>query len=601
MKGLITFIGLFQCIYFSAQQPFYYSLNGDTIQLDTLSLEGVEDFGWKDFVINLGNHGSPEINLTPSLSDFITNDYTVLAHQRKHVFKKYHVIKPVVDAKYIVGSGQEQHFNLLHTQNISKNVNYSIGLDKINSNGLYQNQSTNFTDIYFNIYGDQLGKGRYAFDVKFNHINAAASLNGGLQDDSSFINDELELQNRELFDVNLLNAYQEKKLWFGEFDQQLTLYDNRDSLGKGTAWKIINKLSYEYMGRSFYDSLLNEDYYDWILSDSAITNEGNSFQRLGGYLGLGQQSKGKHEIQWSAGANVFYNRYIQEDIDTTLLGLDTNRLDIEGVVSAYYSVKKLKVAAKLRYLLNDSYTNKDYNGQVSGTYQLSDQLLLNAMVYVSNERPQLDLTKYVSNNVTWDNSFKKYQLQHINLGASYSGKWKASVAFNYCDIRNPIYFGYDKTPYQADGVAQLIRTSATVTNTKNKRWDLGAEVHYQYLGGYNIFRVPNVLSKLSAAFKFKAFKKKMAASLGAEIIYFSKYQTKSFNPVTGQFYIYSDQEVGNYPFANVFIKSRVQRATFFLMMSHPHQGLLGNNYFYFPGYPANDRFFRIGVSWMFVN
>ena len=168
-------------------------------------------------------------------------------------------------------------------------------------------------------------------------------------------------------------------------------------------------------------------------------------------------------------------------------------------------------------------------------------------------------------------------------------------------MHNPIYFGYDKTPYQAAGVAQLIRTSLTTSNKNNDRWDLSGEVHYQYQGGYNVFRLPDFMAKASAAVKFKVFKKKMSSAIGVDVTYFTKYETKHFDPVTGQFYIYSNGELGNYPYMNVFFKSRVQRATFFLMVSHVHQGLLGYNYFYLPSYPANDRFFRLGISWLFMN
>lgn len=594
MKYLIGLIGLVLVSQSWAQNPFYYTLGNDTVQIDTVSLKGIEDFGWNDYTINLGNHGSPEFSLAPRLIDLSSNDYSVLTFQKTHQFRKYNVSKPVVDAKYVIGSAQEQHFNLLHTQNISRNVNYTVGLNKINSKGLYQNQSTNFTDVYFQIYGDNVARKKYSFDLKFNHINAAASLNGGLVNDSTFTNDTLDLQNRELLDVNLLYAFQEKKHWYGNLDQELVLFQNLDSLNKGVKWSLQNKLTYKYYDRIFYDSVLNADFYDRILNDSTVTNEGNSFQNLGGYLGISNEISKSFNLKWSAGANALLNTYKQGS-------LDTSRLDIEGVAMASIRFSKLYAQTEFKYLINDSYSNNDYNFNLNGGYSLSRKIQFTGGVYASNERPQIDMIQYSGNNVSWSKNLQKYQVQHFNLGALYQGKWDVSLKLNYIDVINPIYFGYDKTPYQVSGIAQLIRTSVTVENKDHKRWDLGGQFHYQYEGGYNVFRLPNFLAKVSGAFKFKAFKKKMAAAIGTEILYFSKYESKSFDPVTGQFYIYSNDQLGNYPYVNVFIKSRVQRATFFLMMSNPHQGLLGYNYFYFPSYPANDRFFRIGVSWLFTN
>lgn len=592
MKYLISFIGLSLLLVSNAQKPFFY-VQGEVVHIDTLSLKNVEDYGRDDFVIDLGNHGSPSLNLAPDLNDFVTNDYSLLTFQARHQFRKYNVYKPIVDAKYVIGSGQEQHFSVLHSQNINKKTNYSIGLDKINSKGIYQNQSTDVTDIFFNMYGKDLAKGKYNFDLSFDYKNAATSLNGGLENDSSFTHDTLDLQNRELLDINLAHAYQEKKAWFGELRQSLVLFNSFDSTETGVKWALRNRLGYEDYARVYYDSILNTSFYDRILNDSSITNESSNYQSLFGYLGIAHLIEKENRLFWTLGAQTSYNRYRHVNVDT-------NRLDVEAIGEFMFVTSTFGITAELKYLVNDSYANNDYNIKLKGNYNINEKFALNAGIYMSNERPQLDLLAYASNHVTWTNDFEKYQINHFNLGIEYSGKWKPQLAFNYFDIHNPIYFGYDKTPYQADGVAQLIRTSLSV-DKYFKRWDLSGQVHYQYLGGYNVFRVPSLLTKLNVSWKFKAFKKKMKAAIGAEITYFNKYESKSFDPVSGQYYIYSNEEVGNYPYVDVFIKSRVQRATFFLMLSHPHQGLLGNNYFLFPNYPANDRFFRIGISWLFVN
>lgn len=587
---LISFSG-----FYYAQKSFYYLQNSQFHQIDTISLEDAENFGLEDFVLNLGNHGSPEFRLMPELNDLITNDYSNLTYLRDHNFRRYKVFTPIVDAKYVIGTGQEQHFNFLHSQNINEKVNYSIGLDKINSKGIYQNQATNFTDIFLNIYGEELAKKRYDFDLQFNYINAAASLNGGLEDDSTFINDTLDLQNRELLGVNLVNAYQELEKWHGQFSQAYAIFNRLDSNENGTRIKVSNYIQYQHSSRHFYDSILNIDFYDRILNDSSVTDETMTYQTLKGYLGLdyGYRPSSSAMFSMNFGTEVSQNWYRQME-------LDTSRLDIGLRASANYAKSYFSFGGKVDYLINDSYENKDYNVRLFSRYFLG-KFWINAEAYLSNERPQLDLLRYSGNHVSWNNSFEKYQIKQFNVGAVYHGKWDVEAVLNYTDVHQPIYFGYDKTPYQALGVAQIIRTSISAKNKENERWDLSGEVHYQYQGGYNVFRLPSFLAKIGSAYKFKAFKKKMCAAVGADITYFSSYETKHFDPVTGQFYIYSNGSIGNYPYVNLFVKSRVQRATFFLMMSHPHQGLLGNRYFYFPGYPANDRFFRIGISWLFVN
>lgn len=578
-----------------AQKPFFYTdVNQDTHQLDTLSLKGVEDIGWNTFTINLGNHGSPELNLIPGVAEFSGNDYSLLGEQQRHQFKRYHLYRPVVDAKYVIGKGQEQHFNIYHSQNISKNVNYAVGLNKISSKGIYQNQSVNFTDIFFNIYGDELGKSKYNFEVQFNYKNASSSLNGGIANDSSFTNDTLELSNRELIEVNLLNAYQEKKLIYGGFKQGLLLWTNKDSLNKGTSLRLVNELEVQFNNRLFFDSILNEAYYDRIINDSDLTKDRLKHDFGKAYLGVNIAKNGKFTSKGNIGIEAAYHQYLQSS-------LDTNRLDIEAKANYEVAIHRFNWKIDGRYLINDAYTNKDYNIGSSLSFRFAENQQLCLDVYHAQERPQLDLLYYEGNHVSWSNSFQKYKIFHSSLEYTLKKSWLTKFKVNYLDIFDPIYFGYDKTPYQVNGVAQLIRTSLSTENLMSKRWELRGEAHYQYQGGYNVFRLPTFLASITAAVKFKAFKRKMNLSFGTKVTYFNPYETKSFDPVSGQFYIYSNQELGGYPYADVFIKGRVQRATFFFMVSNPHEGLLGYNYFYFPSYPANDRFFRLGVSWLFMN
>lgn len=593
MRLVVFLTGIFAGLINWAQQSFSYIENHEWVAIDTTTLRHVEDYGRKDFVIDLGNHGSPEFHLTPELDEFIINDYSILSYQSRHEFRKYRLVKPIVDAKYVVGSGAEQHFSLVHSQNLRKYVNYSIGVNKINSKGLYNNQSSNYTDIYLHSFGEKLAKGRYWYDLSFNYVDAAASLNGGLVDDSTFINDTLDLQNRELLNVNLQNAFQDKKMLFTEFKHAFTLVNKLDSNEKGWILSLDNEWSYSIYNRNYYDSVLNTDFYDRILIDSTVTNDFSKHQTTKGFLGFGFSSVKKESNSLKVGVQSSYNTYNQ-------LAIDTFRWDIEAIVSGVISAKGIFLFPKFSYLLNDAYSKKDYNLDIEAYYFMK-RLDFRGRFYLSNERPQIDLLQYEANNVSWTNNFSKYQVQHFELQANYSGKINLQAKVNYLDIHNPIYFGYDKTPYQIDGVAQLIRSSLEVANHDNDRWDLDLELHYQYQGGYNVFRLPGFLSQVSGAYKFKAFKKKMDLAIGGELSYFSRYASKSFDPISGQYYIADNQELGGYPYMDVFLKGRVQRATFFLMMSHPHQGLFGYNYFYFPNYPANDRFFRLGVSWLFVN
>jgi hypothetical protein len=72
-------------------------------------------------------------------------------------------------------------------------------------------------------------------------------------------------------------------------------------------------------------------------------------------------------------------------------------------------------------------------------------------------------------------------------------------------------------------------------------------------------------------------------------------------PSTGQFYEQTYKKIGNYPFIDVFLNMSVKQARMFVKVAHANAGLAGNTYYSAPGYPAADRTFIFGVSWIFFN
>ena len=60
-------------------------------------------------------------------------------------------------------------------------------------------------------------------------------------------------------------------------------------------------------------------------------------------------------------------------------------------------------------------------------------------------------------------------------------------------------------------------------------------------------------------------------------------------------------ELGGYPFIDVYANFQLKRARFFIAMSHINAGSGSKMQFLTPHYPMNNRTFRMGVSWTFIN
>ena len=53
--------------------------------------------------------------------------------------------------------------------------------------------------------------------------------------------------------------------------------------------------------------------------------------------------------------------------------------------------------------------------------------------------------------------------------------------------------------------------------------------------------------------------------------------------------------------SDFYLNARIKTVNFFFMISHVNAGLSGYNYFTALHYPSPDRYFKLGLRWMFLN
>ena len=121
-------------------------------------------------------------------------------------------LTPILDAQYIIGDELEQNLSIYHNQSISNRSYYALSFLKRSHDGYYSNQSTNHNYFQAHYYSHSLDS-NYSFLVGLKHHRKYNQQNGGLENDSSFINSNDIISNRKILEVNMDHSYSNEKFW----------------------------------------------------------------------------------------------------------------------------------------------------------------------------------------------------------------------------------------------------------------------------------------------------------------------------------------------------------------------------------------------------
>jgi hypothetical protein len=116
-----------------------------------------------------------------------------------------------------------------------------------------------------------------------------------------------------------------------------------------------------------------------------------------------------------------------------------------------------------------------------------------------------------------------------------------------------------------------------------------------------IIRNPTFYLKNSLYYERLAFKKAMLVRIGIDSRFISSYYANAYNPLIGQFYIQDEQKMKYTPMIDVFINMKIKTVRIFLKGNNLLQGVgLRGTYNAFL-YPSDERSFKFGVTWRFLD
>ncbi len=550
----------------------------------------------------LGNMGGPLNNLTYTPETDVWTNYDLKSYgayfNSESSVPFYHTRSALTEASYWMGYERGQNFSIYHTQNINKYWNFLVQYKRLNSLGFYNHNRNKQANFMMSTRYDN-PKWGYAVAAYFISEKLEIEEWGGITTDSIF---EQNLESsRILLDVNLPNDSRIMRKRAFYINQRIKLArlfsDKTDSLDRsdegdraylalGHEFKYSRKsdvysgdASAEFYSNYFYNNGLYTDSSGSISYDNTFYIEAE----VGTNSKFGIKGGIRNLVTEYGGSNY---RFTGQNWGITgeVKGRISNLVDVIGNLD-YIITGNLKESLR-------------FGGK--GELKVWKGINAQARYELVLKYPGFYEQFYYSNNFIWNNSFKKQG----NTLLAYGLKWGKGNKFEISNqsISNYTYYSSDGEPAQNNDAIRISKLELIQNFTFWNFLHQDNNIYYQTTTDVNkVLPLPEWVTRNSIYFEFPLFKKALKCLVGGEIKYFALYNSPSFNPATGEFFIENKKHIGDYPLVDLFANFKIKKAKVFVKYEHVNQGFLPYTYFAAPDYPFPDRILRLGISWRFFN
>lgn len=528
----------------------------------------------------------------------------------------------------MLASRSEQIIELMHTQNIKPNWNFSFRYRLINAPGFFKNQATNHNN-YLLTSRYQGRKKRYNnyFVVLSNKLQS--SENGGMLDDQNYIDDP-EYKDRFNIPVNLgggnefSSNFFTTKITTGEkYNEVNVLMRQQYDLGKKDSivtdstivplfyprLRFEHTFSYskdkyvfqDYLPdtayyRKYYDTTLSNDSFQLKDRWQVITNDFSIYQfpdakNQQQFIKLGitmQNFTGEFLSAKKSYYNVFGHAEYRNKTRNLKWDIEANgKLYFVGFNSGDYQA----------YISLQRYTGKQM-----GYLQLGFENVNRTPSFIFDSHSSF----YLLHSTT---DFKKENTTHL-FASLYLPYFKTKLSGNYYLLTNYTYISNYYQLRQYNSLFNVLQLSLekTVNITKHFHWH--AEVYFQQVLGDAPVNVPIIYTRNRIAYEGNFGFKNLDIALGTEIRYHTTYNADGYSPLLSQFYYQDSVSISNkLPDIAAYVNFRIRPFKAFVRAENLNTarkastGGFGftNNNLVAPGYAMPGLLIRIGIYWSFVN
>lgn len=512
----------------------------------------------------------------------------------------YHTLLPFTDLKYVTGSRKEQYFHVIHSHNIKRQVTIAANFRIINAFGRRSfrqkadNINTSFTAYY------TTRKQRYGVFTHYYYNRSKNMENGGLLVDSTY-EQYREGLNFTQFAYGLFNALNT----FKENAWQVKQFVNLDfrradstagklrgfSMGRFTLTSTYQKPRYYYE-----DQDASSGYYNAIYYDSTAADDSSYTKQL------------HNSLNWCSNE---FNARGKPSVMRLFAGIKHSYIEVHEAPLAFYLSQfrysgglQLNLHNGFRAEISGDYLTGDYNaGDLSAgmnaSYGLGDGAKKGTLsVFGRFARTEASwVARHIENNYyRWYHNFGKQQKTEAGLSYIYK---RLQTRIHWQQWSHMVFFNEASLPQQDFGKAANVIALTAKKDFVFGKVRVDNTLLMQYTDRDDIIRVPLLVASQAWYVTFDMFKKALKVQTGIEAWYNTPYYADAWNPATRQFHLQNERKTGNYVYIDVFLNLKIKRAVLFLALDHVNSGLMGYKYYTTLHYPAPDRAFKFGVSWMF--
>ncbi len=605
----------------------------DSIKLDTLH-KFFHNYHpiFKQSITNTytGNYGGAYLSNDYSKRNFAskfyfarTHDTFILTPERLNF---YNTTTPYSMLDYSQSENQnrqnETRFNVLHSQNINRDLNVTFRYDQAKSAGQYsfQENRNNSIALYssyntekINLYGGFIS----------NRIRNLE--NGGMINPAQL----LEISEQEFISMWLSDArFELRNMYFfanGEY-----IVGSKSVIGDVELFRPVASVIYKYKMENFIrtfregDRSDNSEYFKNFYLNPEFTYDSTRFNSVNNQLQLKFHETAQKKFSFGQRA------YIGVDFVNRLFAAPGYNNPVYPFYPGTFE-KHLYIGPNPRWN-KSSYANVylgggifrhlgnfwtwDFEGKQYITGFLAGQtelkgLISKPLIFISdsaasirifgeliNRVPDYFLQEYFSNRIKWENDFMNEQIMNASF-TFISPLNKLEAGARYSLINNFIFHGYGGIPQQTKN-EQLILSAFLNKDFTFGNFGFKMQVLWQKASASQYIHLPDFSARLVPYYDL-VISKVLFTQIGMDIRFNTKYYVDAYDPATGFFYLQTQQKYGDYPYMDAFANLKLKRTRVFFQYMNIGSQFLNRPYFTALNYPMNRMTFRLGVAWSFYN
>lgn len=530
--------------------------------------------------------------------------------------------KPYTELGYLIGGQQQQHIEILHTQNIKPHWNFALRYRLINSPGAFKNQKANHNNYLLNSWYESPNK-RYNnyFVILANALQAGE--NGGIEGpqylEDPIYNDRFTIPTRiggsQRFSSNFFGGSINTGNRYNEFTALMRQqYDlgRKDSIVTDSSVipLFYPRLRFEHT-MQFNSSRYR--FFDYVTDDTLFYEEFYKHDPLTDTVDF--------QDRWREFSNDFsiyqypdaknLQQFLKAGLQVQILQGQTNA----GRVGLYNLIghgeyrnrtrnRKWELAASGRLYLN-GYNAGDYHA--FGSLQRNVAGLGNLRIGGENINRSPSFTYDTRSSFYLDEpkKFSKENTFHF-FGALGIEKLRLRLNADYYLISNYLYLKDFYQLQQESALFNVLRIGASKTFRLSRRWNLYSDVWLQQKTGDAELNIPLFFTRNRLVFEGTFFRKLNLAT-GLEMRYHSPYDGDDYSPVLGRFFYQKGYTLKNRPDVAAFFNFRIRTFSAFIRAENLNAfewsnepGFTANN-LAAPNYPYPGLMLRFGLYWGFLN